>query len=265
MMPTCPSSTAPDVDPGGLQLVALMRTWRRGPTRSALNASSAIIIAAVLAGCTGQAEPATDSGSVSRTADATGAVSLAQVPADAPLDPGHYVLSVDNAPSAPQLPVLSVPQGFEGIGSTGIRTDDLARYVWVWDVDSVHPHPCDASAEPVGPSVADLAQALSAQPLRAGTDPVPVTVGGYDGLYVQLTVPQDLDASACPSGVFSLWPGRAQNWQEIRGQVDMVWIIDVEGQRMVFDAAHLPDVSPDEVAELQDMVTTATFAPAEGT
>jgi hypothetical protein len=189
------------------------------------------------------------------------AVPLSEVPADAPLDPGRYVVSVDNAPSAPRLPVLSVPQGFEGIESTtGVRTDDLARYLWVWDVDSVFTHPCDAAAEPVGPSVADLAQALSTQPLRSGTDPVPVTVGGYDGLYVELTVPQDLAAGACPSGIFSLWPGRAQRWQEIRGQVDTLWIVDVEGQRLVFDAAHLPDVSPDDVAELHDMVTTATFA-----
>ena len=44
----------------------------------------------------------------------------------------------------------------------------------------------------------------------------------------------------------------------------MVWIVDVDGQRLVFDAAHEPNASPDKVAELEQMVTTATFAPAEG-
>jgi hypothetical protein len=112
--------------------------------------------------------------------------------------------------------------------------------------------------------VADLAEALAAQELRDGTDPVPVTVGGYDGLYVEVSVPDEVDAGDCPGGVFGLWPGRAQRYQEILGQVDMVWIIDVDGQRLVFDAAHDPNASPDEVAELEEMVTTATFTPAEG-
>ena len=59
-----------------------------------------------------------------------------------------------------------------------------------------------------------------------------------------------------------MWPTR---WQQHPGQVDMVWIVDVDGQRITFDAAHMPDVSPDEVAELKEMVTTATFTPAEDT
>jgi len=191
------------------------------------------------------------------------AVSLSQVPADSPLAPGRYVASVAGEPAAPLLPVLSVPAGYLSIG-TGVGTDDLERYLWVWDVDSVFAHPCDASAEPVGPSVADLANALAAQPLRAGTDPVPVTVGGYDGLYVELSVPDVVDDRACTDSDFSLWPERGQSdVQEILGQVDMVWIVDVDGQRITFDAAFMPTTSPAEVAELKAMVTTATFTPAE--
>jgi hypothetical protein len=244
-----------------------MATARRSGTRNFFTAGSAVLIAAAMAGCTtGQSEPTTASGPPSPTADAAAAVPLSQVPADSPLDPGRYVVSIADAPSAPLLPVLSVPEGFEGIeDAIGVRTEDFTRYLWVWDVDSVYTHPCDASPEPVGPSVADLANALAAQPLRAGTDPVAVTVGGYDGLYVELSVPDDVDVSACPSSVFSLWPGRAQRFQEILGQVDMVWIVDVDGQRITFDASHMPNVSSDKVAELKEMVTTATFAPSEGT
>jgi hypothetical protein len=220
-----------------------------------------------MTGCTtGQSEPPAAGGSASPTAKAAVAVPLAQLPAGSPLDPGRYLVSIDGAPSAAVLPVLSVPEGYERIdGGRGVGADDLERYLWVWDVDSVYNHPCDASPEPVGPSVADLAKALTAQRLRAGTDPVPVTVGGYDGLYVKLKVPDKVDSNACPSGVFSLWPGRAQRWREILGQVDMVWIVDVKGKRLVFDAAHPPYASPDKVAELMKMVTTATFAPAKGT
>jgi len=181
------------------------------------------------------------------------------------LDAGRYVLSIDGLAAARLLPVLSVPEGYVGFaGGTGVAdaTDRVERVVWVWDVNSVFTHPCDASAEPVGPSVADLANALAAQALRAGTDPVPVTVGGYDGLYVELSVPDDVDVAACPDGQFRMWPGR---WQSAPGQVDMVWIVDVEGQRIVLDTSHFPGASPEHVAELRDMVTTATFEPAEGT
>jgi hypothetical protein len=225
-----------------------------------------VLAAVTVVGCTrGQDEATADDPSASSTANPGDPVPPRQLPADSPVEPGRYLLSVLDAPSATLLPVLSVPQGYEGIeGGVGVRTDDFSRYVSVWDVNSVYAHPCDASAEPVGPSVADLAEALAAQQLRAGTDPVPVTVGGHDGLYVELTVPDEVDASACPGGVFSLWPGRAESWEQILGQVDMVWIVDVDGQRLVFDAAYEPNASPDEVAELEEMVTTATFAPAEG-
>jgi len=43
-----------------------------------------------------------------------------------------------------------------------------------------------------------------------------------------------------------------------------VWIVDVEGQRVVFDATHLATASPEDEAEIKDMVTTATFVPVPG-
>jgi hypothetical protein len=226
-----------------------------------------LLAAVTVVGCTtGQSDQTAADTSASSTANPADAASLAQLPADSPLDAGRYAVSVaSDAPSVPLVSVMSVPKGYEGIeGGVGVRTDDFSRYVWVWDVNSVYAHPCDASPEPVGPSVADLAEALTAQQLRGGTDPVPVTVGGYNGLYVELSVPDAVDLSVCPNGVLSLWPGRMERWQDILGQVDMVWIIDVDGQRLVFDAAHLPDATPEEVAELEEMVTTATFAPSEG-
>jgi hypothetical protein len=199
------------------------------------------------------------------TDEPVAAVPLEQLPANSPLSPGRYVLPIADAPSAPSLPVLSVPQGFLSIeDGLGVHTGDDAfiRYVWAWDVDSVSSHPCDAGASTVtvGRSVADLADALAAQPLRTGTDPVPVTVGGYDGLYLELRVPDDVDVNDCPEQRFKLWPGR---WQEEPGQVDMVWILDVDGQRITLDASHAPSVSPDAVAELKAMVTGATFTPRD--
>jgi len=184
----------------------------------------------------------------------------------APLEPGRYVFPVMDA-TPDLLPVVSVPAGFaatdDASGVTvGADAADDGRMLLIWEIDSVYSHPCDATRRTVavGPTAADLADALAAQPMRDGTTPVPVTIGGYDGFYVELSVPDDIDVDACPGGKFFSWPGR---WQQGAGQVDMLWIVDVDGQRVVFDAWALPGASPQERAELQHMVTTATFVPTD--
>jgi hypothetical protein len=163
---------------------------------------------------------------------------------DSVLEPGRYAVSVQDAPSAPLLPVLTVPDGYAaldgGVG-VGVAADDsdFGGYLWAWAAYSVATHPCDITGGPepvggrlerVGPSVADFADALAAQPMRTVADPVPVTVGGYDGLYV-----------------------------------DMVWIVEVEGQRIILDVSYGPTATPEHVQQLRDMATTATFITAEGT
>jgi len=240
---------------------------RRRALAAAVSLGVAAAVTAVIVGVSGLTFGQKPSSSVAPAAQPTVAA-LPQDPGDSRLDPGRYIASVADAPDAPLLPVLAVPEGYTGIedalGVAGDLDGAEEAYMWVWEVNSVYSHPCEPYAGPhsVGPTVADLANALTTQPLRAGTDPVPVTVGGYDGLYVELSVPADVDVADCPLDRFNMWPTR---WQQFPGQVDMVWIVDVDGQRIVFDASHTAGASPEKVAELTDMVTTATFTPAEGT
>jgi len=93
-----------------------------------------MLAAVTMAGCTpGPDEQTADDTSASATAHPGDARPL---PTDSPLAPGRYVVSVADAPSAPLLPVLSVPDGYEAIGDgIGVGADDLARYLWVWDVN----------------------------------------------------------------------------------------------------------------------------------
>jgi hypothetical protein len=242
----------------------ITRVRRRRRTRIVLGSvasGAALAVSAVVAGqlVAPQAPPTTEAGTA-----AVSAPLLRDHPG--PLEPGPYVASVVDAPSAPVLPVLTVPAGYSGIdGGVGVITGDpnqveeKDRYLWVWNIDLVSTHPCDAlgyAADP-GPTVADLANALASQPMRQGSDPAPVSIGGYQGLYVELTMPQDLDISDCAGGVFRSWPGRVQDYGA--GQVDMVWVLDVDGQRITFDAAYPASASPAQVQELKDIVTKATF------
>jgi len=190
---------------------------------------------------------------------------------DDPLEPGQYVTAVAGGQDHPLVPVLSVPDGFDdtpdGIGVVSGDTDEDGRIVWVWDIGSVYSHPCEAGkvAEPVGPTVADLANAFATQLLRDATDPVPVTVGGYEGLYVELSVPEGTDVTDCAGGRFDSWVedgSTGARRQQIGGQVDKLWILDVDGDRITIASAHGPATSPDAVQELDDMASTATFTRA---
>jgi len=237
---------------------------RRSRTGTVLLVGGAVLAATALVGCTSEAPVTASSGAaVGADVESQGLGS-----SDAALEPGLYKFPVDSAPVGYRVPLVSVPEGFVSIlGGFGVRsgnwgTDD-ARVLYVWDVDSISAHPCQAGVAQtqVGPTAADLADALAAQPMRSGTDPVPVTVDGFDGFYVELSVPDDVDVEACPGGKFNSWPGR---WQQAAGQVDMLWILDVDGQRMVFDASHAAGVDGQQLTELKNMVTSTTFAPADG-
>lgn len=225
-----------------------------------------ILIAVALVGCTTDPSQPASTAAQTSPASAGSASPAAMDPVPLPrteelLEPGRYLLSLPDAPSAPLVPVLTVPAGYLPVtDGSGVRAEEtFPAVVWVWNIESVHTHPCDSSGrpEPVGPSVADLANALAAQPLRDATAPVTVTVGGYEGLFVELSMPDDVDVDACPGGRFNSWPGR---WQEGPTEVDLLWMVDVEGQRLAFDLSYDATAGHALVDELREIVETATFA-----
>jgi len=125
----------------------------------------------------------------------------------------------------------------------------------------VYPDPCrngTTSAQDPGPSVRDLADALVSQHSTDATRPRPVRVDGHRGVYLELRSPGDLSDCTDPG---ELWVGRGIYGP---GQVDRLWIVDVDGHRLVVDASHLPTSPPQEVAALVRMARTVRFvAPLE--
>lgn len=257
MMSTRVTDTSHASGAGTPRSAPMMRTLR-SRTRNVLTAG-ALLIAAAMVGCTPEPSEQTPSSPAPTTTESRPL--LKDQPEESTLDPGRYVVEPHDAPFAPLVPVLSVPKGYVRIDAGIIAQDQDLNFLWVWNIQSVYTHPCDAVPMPVGPSVADLANALAAQPLRNGTDPVPVRVGGYDGLYVELSSPKDIDLDKCFMQAFNSWPGRGQ--REL-GTMDLLWIVDVKGQRFTFDLSHAPTASPEQVNELKTMVTTATFIPRRG-
>jgi hypothetical protein len=123
-------------------------------------------------------------------------------------------------------------------------------------VDNVLADPCDAAAgamdPPVGPEPIDLAEALAAQTGTESTDPVPVEIDGYSGVFLDY---RNTGGGEC--GSMQRWPGR----DSLVGERDQVWILDIDGTRLVIDAASFEGTAEENVAEMRTIVESMTIGP----
>ena len=181
--------------------------------------------------------------------------------------PGTYAMQfVGSGETAQSSAVIEITSdAFRYDGTILISGGDASyRAVSLWTVAEVAANPCHgATREWVdpGPTVEDLAAALAAQPLKSGTDPVPVSLAGYDGLYVETAVAVG-DDNDCVDQSFASWRAADGTLRvhEGGGEVGRLWILDVEGRRLVVDASHAAGTSTDRIAELTAMVESITFA-----
>ncbi len=126
--------------------------------------------------------------------------------------------------------------------------------IWFQRFDTVYADPCHADKGPLvpapGPSVDDLATALSTLPGLTVTKPTDTTFAGYTGKQLTLTAPDNL--ADCTGGFDAVWllPLGASN-DMTAGESIRVWILDVAGQRLVISAVKLPQFSSSELATIQ--------------
>ena len=172
---------------------------------------------------------------------------------------------------------VAVPPGWFDLGGHFIITGPTEPVLGlsVWDVGEVFRDPCHWQGQGFDPgaSVEDLVAALVAQKLRNATTPTDVTLARYAGKYLEWSVPADLKSStwtdfdACdiePSNghhnfVSWLGNGMGERYEQVPGQVDRLWVLDVNGQRLVVDATYSPDTSQGDRAELEQVVDSLRF------
>jgi hypothetical protein len=126
---------------------------------------------------------------------------------------------------------------------------------------NVFSEPCltDEEAEAdvaVGPTVDDLVTALVDQPSLDVTDPVDVTLAGYSGTYLDLTVPDDISGCAryrpMEGGhIYAQGPGH--RWH--------MWILDVAGTRVLVETNDYPGTPPERLAEEQAIIESLVITP----
>jgi len=97
--------------------------------------------------------------------------------------------------------------------------------------------------------------------MRGATSPTEIVVDGYAGTAIELTVPADLDFATCWAGEFRSWTNTedAARFHQGPGQHDLLWIIDVDGTRVVIDAGFYEGTSAADMAELQAILDSIQF------
>ncbi len=113
---------------------------------------------------------------------------------------------------------------------------------------------------PVGPTVDDLASAWANLPGFHATAAIDITVDGFPGKQIEFTVP-DYNTQDCPYGDFKLtksWDG-GDYWAQGPNQHHQLWILDVNGTRLVITATYFPDTSPKDRAALDEILASIQF------
>lgn len=179
------------------------------------------------------------------------------------LDPGTYLVRVTSGLSVE----VTVPQGwtaYEGWGLWGPRTEfpPDGMGLGFWQVGNLYADPLEPSLmDPrIGPTVDDLVDGLIAQPGHATSAPVDVTIDGFSGAMVELTIPEDAEFTECFAGgtIYRLWVDISAGYRCLQGpgQIERIWVIDVNGTRLVIDAHHFPGTPAQDLAALDAVIAS---------
>ncbi len=155
---------------------------------------------------------------------------------------------------------VTFPEGFEGVREWLAWGPDGETGLVLVRGGGLYSDPCHATVPPdiaVGPSVDDFANALAEHPLLDATAPKDVSLAGYDGTYVDLQLPADV--TQCMDEQFYPWePGLFAQGPSHRWHL---WILDVDGVRVVIQSMDYERVSAERRAELQAVVDSIEITP----
>ncbi len=193
------------------------------------------------------------------------------------LPEGLHVLAdgeeLEGIPTLPMTVTIPAPDWYGELGDgILIKNDnsdapDGAGLIVFFGELYVYGDPCEwATTRPEAPAttVDELVAALAAQASRDASEPADVTVDGYAGKSITLHVPEDAVFGGCDQGLFGSWgvaggvPGPYRYHQD-PGQIDEVWVVDVNGELAIIDVAYYEGTPQVVVDELRAIVESTTF------
>jgi hypothetical protein len=183
------------------------------------------------------------------------------------VEPGRYLFaSSDPGLDASHRITIEVPDGyagFDGVAAVKAGTNQEAGVITL-AISGVYADACqwegtllDRSAVS---STDDVVAALATQEgLRVST-PTGVTVDGFAGTYIERRVPAQI--SDCDGAQFRVYrsPGFGGRLLDA-GQLQQLWILDIDGVPLVIEAGHDAGTSAQVRAELLRMVESVQIDP----
>jgi hypothetical protein len=242
----------------------------------------ALVVA--LAGCARAPEgTATTTTSPTAPSEPTASPTIQNImdfPPFSPLEPGTYFIDPDADPSTPLRVVYEVPaEGWSMWIGAAKSSHDGHVGVSITTVTNLVDHGCrdhSTADPPVGPTVNDLATALSnLAPFKVTSPPKDVTIYGYSGKHLELTVPDlpvegqgdDRSFTQCVGGNLKSWiapealGGAFYGYNAEPGRTEEFWILDIEGTRLMIETNWSPDSPRKDVAEMRAILDTIRIEP----
>jgi hypothetical protein len=253
-------------------------------TRHTSRAVLATLTALMLSACSDDSTPSTSeqsptssesssadqSTAAPSTADETSDYRLLGSTSQANLEPGRWAVTAAGKHGAP-LAVLDLPEGLNGgsefLWTVGGAPENDGWIFGYYTVGATYPNPCTRAGGQFDPEEVDFpdhwVDALQAQRHTSTSRPVAVTLGGYDGIYVELKLdaPKKLDFSTCREEqitIFETTTGR-NHWIATPDTVERYWLLDVEGERIVLTGAVTPETTDSQYDQLTEVVESVQF------
>jgi hypothetical protein len=241
-------------------------TMRHTVSRILCIAGAFAIVAALLAACSSSsADTGTDSAVT--TPSVQGRQTNTVSPNTATSE--RYVfLTLDPNFDATYRVTMDLLDGYEPVIDGGpVFGSDPGQGMSVWTVGNVYARPCRSNGTlldpPIDSSVDALVAGLQSQKGREATAPTDVALDGYAGKYMEMTVPARIDVSKCDGGEYRTWVDTTHDGERSleAGQRDLLWILDVDGSRLVIDAALGPQTTEKDRADRVQMVESIRIEP----
>jgi hypothetical protein len=197
------------------------------------------------------------------------------LPNSGQVEPGRYTLITagEIAPGPfPQLAV-TVPAGWSADGgglllkNYGASDAEAGPALVAWQMSGTFVDPCTnhtlvkpTAAPGTDALVNALADAYAHQPGTSAGPPTAVTVDGYSGKVVELTVKADI--TKCPDN-FWIWGSNDGNSRYVQGtnEIDRMYILNVEGHRFNFSARIPERTTTADRAELEAILASVGIQP----
>ncbi len=153
----------------------------------------------------------------------------------------------------------SGPDGFDPPAGAGIIAFVVDEEFYVYG------DPCDwQRTEPETPAttVGGIVGALANQASRDPSEPEEIAVGGYPGKKLTLHVPDDARFKECDESTFATFAVAGEDkalQAQGPGEIDEIWIVDVDGSVVLLQGGYYADTPPGVVDELREILSSATF------